>query len=187
MCTYRQRMLGRYLLHFIFCPKKTAVRRGLCVQPEYSWKKTRLSDGQSGLFAEDTWKGWQSESTRGPSLTCCPESPQAVCKGLLKRLSVRKNELSTASCSVSVSHWRPLTLAHSLPLLSVPSWRLTFLDRPAPKSSIFLGFSVTSLPIESWVGSIQTQTTVHETDSLWRTVSHSAPKWKRLIWWNKIT
>lgn len=63
-------MLGRYLLHFIFCPKGTEVRRGLCVQPEYSWEKTRLSDEQSGLFAEYTWKGRQSESTLGPSLTC---------------------------------------------------------------------------------------------------------------------
>lgn len=64
-------MLGRYLLHFIFCPKETEVRRGLCVQPDYSWKKTRLSDGQSGLFAEYTWKRRQSESTLGLSLTCC--------------------------------------------------------------------------------------------------------------------
>lgn len=160
MCIYRQCMLGVHLLHFIFYPKETEVRRGLCLQPDYSWKKTRLSDGQSGLFAEYTWKRRQSESTLGPSLTCCLLKGHrfAVCKGLLKRLSVRKNELSTASCSVSLSHWRPLTFAHSLPLLSILSGRLTFLDRLAPQSSIFLGFSVPSLPIESRVGSTHSQT-----------------------------
>lgn len=47
-------MLGRHLLHFIFYPKETEVRGGLCVQPDYSRKKTRLSDGQSRLFVEYT-------------------------------------------------------------------------------------------------------------------------------------